>query len=125
GLFSNWVHSGFGWRLTHLQLGDELDVGRDTLPTRKDFVFDRLREFRDLEGLQLMGVTLSDEMVEGLVSLPRLQRLSLLNCRLPPEAVSRLGGLTPLKELELHHCRIADDDLQRIDNLTNLTTLRL
>ncbi len=120
------IHPGFGYRVNQLQVCVEpLDrlYESSAEPWTESRDFREISQFAELEALQISGLSLSPEAVEGIASLAKLKRVSFLHCRLPKGAVAQIAQLSRLEELDLYNCDLVDADLTGLSEAHELTRL--
>jgi hypothetical protein len=125
GLLCDWVHPDFGCRADRLQVlydGEEHFRSQQLVTGSR---FQWVGVLRDLESLQVKGLSLSDADLRAIVGLPKLRELSLLKCRLPDGAIAEIARMRKLENLELVGCHLADVDLEGIETADGLLRLVL
>jgi Leucine-rich repeat (LRR) protein len=84
-----------------------------------------LKQYRDLEDLDLSSVPLSDADLIHLAGFRKLQKLHIPNTAVTDTGVEALTALKDLRELNLSCTRITDAALTSLKNLPKLTHLML
>ena len=78
-----------------------------------------------IKGVMLEELTLSSEMIDLIVSTPRLEILSLSGTLAGNAELKRIGKLTSLKVLLLGGTKVTDEGLVHLETLTSLERLGL
>jgi hypothetical protein len=84
-----------------------------------------LKQFPELEHLDLSGIPLTDQDLVPLRDLPKLQRLHIPGADITDAGAEFLAGLLNLRELSLNATRITDAGLRALQRLPNLRLLGL
>ena len=116
----------YGWGLN--------EIG--TLPSLKQFTLDfaikfddggieSIRDWTELEILELSDTQITDVGVARLGGLEKLRTLRLSRTRVTDEGVASLRNLADLEILDLEETQITNTALTTLGRLTNLNTLRL
>jgi serine/threonine protein kinase len=109
--------------LAHLHLKSLKIVGDLALT---DDWFESAGYQQDLEELSLEEAPITDESLNFLNTLGKLQILSLRKTAITKEGLIRMKGCVHLKELDLRGCsRLKDEDFDLLQPFVNLTTLKL
>jgi Leucine-rich repeat (LRR) protein len=103
--------------LESLELNKTLINGPSLVPITK---------LSNLKALRVQDDRLSDDAIESIIKLPKLEYLSLShNPGITDDGVAKLMDLKELRSLRLASLRISDEGLQNIDRLKHLRTLDL
>lgn len=84
-----------------------------------------LKDFADLEYLDLSGMTLSDGDLNHLHSLPNLKHLELVGTPITDAGIEILVRLSTIEHLNLSGTRISDRGLAKLSQLPHLTSVRI
>jgi hypothetical protein len=75
--------------------------------------------------LDFVGSTVSDDSLEPIEAMPRLERLFLIGTEVSDTGLKHLKGLTQLVVLDLSSTKISDSGLQYVEGLTQLVELHV
>jgi hypothetical protein len=90
-----------------------------------DQVFESIKDFSELEWLDVSYSKISDAGLRHLVSLPKLRRLELDGCQITDAGLQHIKGLKNLSILSLNGTQITDDGMKVVTALSDLAQLRL
>lgn len=120
GLFCIWIHSDWGCRTRNLSISADTQRTRLTAQNARS-----LGNVSSLEGLQLIGLDLTQSELAALSQMPHLRRLSLVGCSLSEDAVEHIAKCESLEHLELYNCGLTGMELHPLSELTSVMVLDL
>ena len=94
-------------------------------PAFTDAVAARLQELPDLRSLQLPDCEITNEVLEFIASLSRLERLHLNSTGVTSAGLTHLTQLSNLTELVLADCELDDGGMKMVAQLNSLRILNL
>ena len=106
----------------HVVLVQIQDAG---LETSRQKALARLVDFQAVEYLNLVGSSVTNDVLAQFQGMNRLRVIMLQNTRVTDAGLVRLKGLTSLEEVYLTNCDITDAGLGELKALTRLASLSL
>ena len=94
-------------------------------PAVTDRVFETIKEFGELEWIDLSTTKITDAGLQHLSGLPQLRQLELNECQITDAGLEHIKGLKTLSILSLDGTQITDAGLMGVMELTSLSHLHL